>query len=307
MHAKDQLEKNLFTDNGIFAELWNCLVFRGILFRLLPKDLSDASPELVSVVKGEPIKLFRDVMKVYRDEAGFNIAYMGLENQTHPDKWMPIRVMGYDWMTYDRQLNEGHESERKIIPVYTVVLYFGYNKQWTAPRSLRDYFEVPKSLEPFFNDYPIHVIELAWLTDEEIEALSGDLKVVAMCLRCMRKKEFDNIPKATIKRVEAVFALLAKISGNHDFEDLIEKYRSKENVTMADAFEPIREVFRAEGWKLGVDEGRRLGVDEGRKLGMEDVARNLIAMHVLSRGDIAKATGLAIDEVRALEEAHCAR
>ena len=120
-----------------------------------------------------------------------------------------------------------------------------------------------------------------------------------MCLRCMRKKEFDNIPKATIKRVEAVFALLAKISGNHDFEDLIEKYRSKENVTMADAFEPIREVFRAEGWKLGVD--------EGRKLGMEDVARNLIAMHVLSRGDIAKATGLAIDEVRALEEAHCAR
>ena len=103
----------------------------------------------------------------------------------------------------------------------------------------------------------------------------------------------------SIKRVEAVFALLAKISGNHDFEDLIEKYRSKENVTMADAFEPIREVFRAEGWKLGVD--------EGRKLGMEDVARNLIAMHVLSRGDIAKATGLAIDEVRALEEAHCAR
>ncbi|MBS7380617.1 MAG: Rpn family recombination-promoting nuclease/putative transposase, partial [Bradymonadales bacterium] len=253
----------------------------------------------------EPIKRFRDVMEVYRDEAGFNIAYMGLENQTHPDKWMPIRVMGYDWMTYDRQLNEGHESERKIIPVYTVVLYFGYNKQWTAPRSLRDYFEVPKSLEPFFNDYPIHVIELAWLTDEEIEALSGDLKVVAMCLRCMRKKEFDNIPKATIKRVEAVFALLAKISGNHDFEDLIEKYRSKENVTMADAFEPIREVFRAEGWKLGVDEGRRLGVDEGRKLGMEDVARNLIAMHVLSRGDIAKATGLEIDEVRALEEAHC--
>ena len=76
---------------------------------------------------------------------------------------------------------------------------------------------------------------------------------------------------------------------------------------MADAFEPIREVFRAEGWKLGVDEGRRLGVDEGRKLGMEDVARNLIAMHVLSQGDIAKATGLAIDEVRALEEAHCAR
>ena len=161
---------------------------------------------------------------------------------------------------------------------------------------------MPKSLEPFFNDYPIHVIELAWLTDEEIEALSGDLKVVAMCLRCMRKKEFDNIPKATIKRVEAVFALLAKISGNHDFEDLIEKYRSKENVTMADAFEPIREVFRAEGWKLGVDEGKRLGMEEKTL----SIARNLVALHI-PRGDIAKATGLAIDEVRALEEAHCAR
>ena len=52
---------------------------------------------------------------------------------------------------------------------------------------------------------------------------------------------------------------------------------------MADAFEPIREVFRAEGWKLGVD--------EGRKLGMEDVARNLIAMHVLSRGGHCESDG----------------
>ena len=95
---------------------------------------------------------------------------------------------------------------------------------------------------------------------------------------------------------------MAKISGNHDFEDLIEKYRSKENVTMADAFEPIREVFRAEGWKLGVDEGRRLGMEEKTL----SIARNLVALHI-PRGDIAKATGLAIDEVRALEEAHCAR
>ena len=62
-----------------------------------------------------------------------------------------------------------------------------------------------------------------------------------------------------------------------------------------------------EGKKLGLDEGKKLGLDEGKKLGLDEgkaemassIARNLIAMS-MPESDIAKATGLSIDEVQAL-------
>ena len=63
----------------------------------------------------------------------------------------------------------------------------------------------------------------------------------------------------------------------------------------------------AKGKKLGLDEGKKLGLDEGKKLGLDEgkaemassIARNLIAMS-MPESDIAKATGLSIDEVQAL-------
>ena len=63
----------------------------------------------------------------------------------------------------------------------------------------------------------------------------------------------------------------------------------------------------AKGKKLGLDEGKKLGLDEGKKLGLDEgktemassIARNLIAMR-MPEDDIAKATGLSIDQVQAL-------
>ena len=66
-----------------------------------------------------------------------------------------------------------------------------------------------------------------------------------------------------------------------------------------------------EGKKLGLDEGKKLGLDEGKKLGLDtgvkrgmaekasSIARNLIAMS-MPEDDIAKVTGLSLDEVQAL-------
>ena len=55
----------------------------------------------------------------------------------------------------------------------------------------------------------------------------------------------------------------------------------------------------AKGKKLGLDEGKKLGLDEGKAEMASSIARNLIAMS-MSESDIAKATGLSIDEVQAL-------
>ena len=67
------------------------------------------------------------------------------------------------------------------------------------------------------------------------------------------------------------------------------------------------EKGRKLGWDKGVAKGKKLGLDEGKKLGLDEgkaemassIARNLIAMS-MPESDIAKATGLSIDEVQAL-------
>ena len=80
---------------------------------------------------------------------------------------------------------------------------------------------------------------------------------------------------------------------------------------MCDLFEKHDSALIEKGKKLGLDEGKKLGLDEGKKLGLakgktegkaemaSSIARNLIAMR-MPEDDIAKATGLSIDQVQAL-------
>ena len=80
---------------------------------------------------------------------------------------------------------------------------------------------------------------------------------------------------------------------------------------MCDLFEKHDSALIEKGKKLGLDEGKKLGLDEGEKIGLakgktegkaemaSSIARNLIAMRI-PEDDIAKATGLSIDQVQAL-------
>ena len=80
---------------------------------------------------------------------------------------------------------------------------------------------------------------------------------------------------------------------------------------MCDLFEKHDSALIEKGKKLGLDEGKKLGLDEGENLGLakgktegkaemaSSIARNLIAMR-MPEDDIAKATGLSIDQVQAL-------
>jgi predicted transposase/invertase (TIGR01784 family) len=59
---------------------------------------------------------------------------------------------------------------------------------------------------------------------------------------------------------------------------------------------------RREGREEGRAEGREEGREEGQEAGREAVARNLIAMRLLSDAQIATASGLTEAQVQALRE-----
>ncbi|MBP5554070.1 MAG: Rpn family recombination-promoting nuclease/putative transposase [Lachnospiraceae bacterium] len=67
----------------------------------------------------------RDVAKHWIDGDAM-LAIYGIENQTSVDRLMPFRVIGYDGASYKSQLIS---DNKKIVPVITIVLYFGKEKQ----------------------------------------------------------------------------------------------------------------------------------------------------------------------------------
>jgi len=74
-----------------------------------------------------------------------------------------------------------------------------------------------------------------------------------------------------------------------------------------DVLDTAKDEGREEGWKEGIEEGRKEGIKEGkkegikegRKEGRKEVAFNLKQMG-MSIGEVAKATGLSIEEIEAL-------
>ena len=171
-----------------------------------------------------------------------------------------------------------------------------------------------------FHPYHIAVIELAWLTDEQIARLTGDLKVLAVFLRKMRLNQLDDWPDIEITYVPEVLDLLKEITGHKRFEQEKCNFTNlQRRINMCELFEKHDSALiekgktiglekgREEGKREGREEGKREGREEGKREGKKEgkaemasaIARNLIAMR-MSKEAVAKATGLSIDEVQAL-------
>ncbi len=66
----------------------------------------------------------RDIVKLWK-ERDIEFAIYGMENQTLPEKYMPLRILGYDGASYRSQLQK---KRKRPVAVLTIVLYFGTDK-----------------------------------------------------------------------------------------------------------------------------------------------------------------------------------
>ena len=255
MGQKDLSEKILEDYNDVFADIINGLIFHGEQ-RINPDDLQDASVH--SQYKADDNQLHemeRDVEK-YWDIGQIRLAILGLENQTVVDKNMPFRVIGYDGNAYRSQLLDN----KKIVPVVTIVLYFGTKQHWCKERNIKSFFEIPEGMEPYVNDYKIHVFEIAWLTDEEIARFRSDFRIVANFF-AQQRRNADYIPDdpTEIKHVDEVLKLLEVMTGDQRYTDVaMENGREVHNMC------EVAERLERTGFIKGKTEGRTEGRIEGR-------------------------------------------
>ncbi len=115
---------------------------------------------------------------------------------------------------------------------------------------LEDY---PDGLEPFVNDYKIHVFEVAWLSDEQIANMTSDFKIIAEFFRDKRLGT-DTVANdsAKIKHVDEVLKLLSVFTGDSRYEEVIQC----ENYEEVDSMCEIMDRAVNKGITLGESQGQ---------------------------------------------------
>ena len=216
MGKKDITEKILESYNDVFSDIVNVLLFRGKKI-LTPDELEDQAPRSYYKADGKIREMERDVAKRWK-KGNIRIACVGFENQTNPDPDMSLRVMGYDGAEYRAQLLADNDSDSRY-PVVTLVLYFGYEKHWDQPLSLKERLDIPPEFEPYVNDYKINLFEVAYLTHAQVEMFQSDFRVVADYFVQKREKNDYTPEPRSLKHVQETLQLLSVMSNDHRFEE----------------------------------------------------------------------------------------
>lgn len=214
MGEKDITEKILEDHNDVFADIINGLIFAGEQ-RILPESLENTAVHSQYKADDEKVhELERDVAKYWKDQ-DVQLAICGIENQSSVEKYMPFRIIGYDGTAYRSQLQD---KRKEILPVMTIVLYFGTEHRWYGKRNIKGLMKIPEGLDDYINDYKMQVFEVAWLTEEQISRFRSDFKIVANFF-VQKRKNKDYIPDdpTEIKHIDEVLKLLMVICMAYKF------------------------------------------------------------------------------------------
>ena len=266
MNGKDITQKMLERYNDVFADIVNVLLFNGK--KIVDEDaLIDTPVDSTLKIDGEIHSQDIDVAKYWKNSQ-INIALFGLENQTVPDKLMPMRVIGYDGAEYKKQVLEENRYKKKY-PVITLVLYMGYEKNWKYSNSLLDLLEVDENLKPYVSDYKINIFEIAFLDREKIDLFKSDFRMLADYLYQMRTTNSYKGDESNIKHVDEILMLMSAMSGFENVENIIKVAHERKVSNMKGFFELAEEKGLEKGIELGRTEGIELGRTEGIEKGLE--------------------------------------
>ncbi len=279
---KDITEKLLADYDDVFADIINGLIFEGEQ-RVLPDQLTPARTRSQYKADDKIHEQERDVSK-YWSISNVKLAIYGVENQTDPERLMPLRIIGYDGASYRGQLLR----KEKPSPVVTIILYFG-KEHWTQPQSLLELLNVPTGLERYVNDYRIHVFEISWLTDEEISRFKSDFKIVANFFARKRRSE-NYIPDdpSEIVHVDEVLKLLSVFSNDHHYEEIISSGQEVHN--MCEVAERLI--------NMGMEQGIERGIEQGIERGRLEVLLQFTKDGLITLDEAMKRSGLTEEQFR---------
>jgi hypothetical protein len=294
MGQKDIAEASFIELNDVFADIFNVLIYKG---KRVIKEKELLSMPRKSQYKSDSDKLHeqeRDVLKKWRGR-DVELAILGVENQTLPDKDMPFRIINYDGVSYRSQIKK---KSKKRYPVITIVLYFGENQAWNYSPHLTDYFNtnLPEddALWEYISDYKINVFDIGALTDEELSLFQSDFREIATHFVKVRRGG-EYIPsKRTIKHVDEFLKLMKVLTGDERYSEIKEELCMKKGddvsmCTVIDTFE-----------KRGIVIGIQTGIERGIKRGVQQELTALVRDGIISKEIASQRLEMSLEEFEKL-------
>ncbi len=302
MGKKDIFSSQYMGNRKIFADVFNMLIYGGTE-EIEPEALHSLNTSQIIIpesVQGSslPIQKIRDTLKILSAMEDENAVYLllGIEAQSEVNYAMPVKTMLYDAITLAQQVERvakqhrqsgeygksrgeflsGFYKEDKLIPVITAVVFFS-EKKWDGPLCLHDMLETkdPRVLL-MVDNYRIHLIAPAELTEEDFSRLHTDLRAVLKWIKYSKDKE--HLLQET--RTDPCFRQMSDEAIN-----MIEIYTNSKiphqkkeeggTVDMCQAFDEILADERKEGRAEGRIEERRSMINRMSENGMSlsDIAR----------------------------------
>ena len=297
MKEKDITEKKLLSYNDVFADVINGTIFEGQEI-VRSEELTDANP--VTQFKDDKNthrEQIRDVAKLW-EKKGVIFSFIGIENQTSLDRDMILRVISYDGATYKNQIGNEH-----IYPVFTIVIYWGKN-EWKVPTTLKERIECPTEIIDVVSDYKFKLIDMARLSDEEIDKFRDDFKFIAGILSKKRNYRPHDLD---IKHPEEVLDLLDAVLHDDRFKkiksEIIRIKTEGREVDMCEFLDELEKRGMEKGMEKGIVQGMEKGIVQGMEKGEEQATFRIAKNFKDSKVDveiIVKATGLTREQIEAL-------
>ena len=289
MKDKDITQKVLEKYNDVFADILNVLLFNG---RDVVEEstLTDALPMSMLKIDGRVRSQERDIAKYWR-KSKINVALFGLENQTTPNKLMPLRVLGYDGAEYVKQSRKENIDKAKY-PMITLVLYLGYEKEWNYPKTLFEVLDIDEDIKPYVNDFKINLFEIAYLDREKIDLFKSDFRILADYLYQMRMNRDYIADETAIDHVEELLTLMSTMTGDNRYEETINELKGKEKVNMCEVLDRVE----ARGIEKGMEKGRVVGRQEG----VISILASLVNDGILSIDEAAVRSNMSAEDFEKL-------
>ena len=292
MGKQDTQMKQYMGNNRRFANLINTSVFKGK--KKLQKEYLEErdTTELSVILEGDEVlpytQKYQDIMKeaIIKENDHMISILIGLENQTYIDYLMPLRVLNYAVLNYNKQIREkekkkykdtneflsGVSKDTKVKPVLMVVLSW-VQGPWDGPTSLKELYDVSdEEILEILPDFKMVMISPYDMSEEELDKYDEDLgKVLRFIKRCGEAKEGKEVLRDSdieYTKVDRENALLLRELTGKEFE-------IEENQEEINMLESMKRLFEVEKMK-GKEEGKLEGIIEGEEKGRTEEALNNI-------------------------------
>ena len=250
--------------------------------------------------KTDAVQKYRDILKsaVIKQDEKMSYVLLGIENQTDVHYAMPVRNAIYDALQYGRQVADiaaehrrnkkdftgksngeylsGFLKEDCIKPVITLVIHFGA-EEWDGPLSLHEMMSVSDiEILSFVENYRIHLIDPAKLTEEQLNKFSTSMREVIGYIKYSKNKDklLEFLRTDAHRSIEMNAARVIKTITNTP----IEVSEEEGEIEMCKAIEDLIAEREARGRAEGETRGEAKGMIEiclDMSFSKEDILKKL--------------------------------